>query len=88
MPALSYSHGDDLVSGGVAAGKARREDYFAHRYHQPGDEWTPDMDFRGEALDVTLLYNLGRKLATSGWPQWNAGSEFKEIRDKSADQRH
>jgi hypothetical protein len=46
------------------------------------------MDFRGEALDVTLLYNLGRKLATSGWPQWNADSEFKEIRDKSAAQRH
>jgi hypothetical protein len=46
------------------------------------------MDFRGEALDVTLLYNLGRKLATSGWPQWNTGSEFKDIRDRSAGQRH
>ncbi len=88
VPAMSFSPGDDLVNGGVAAGRAHREDYFAHRYHQPGDEWTPAMDFRGEALDVTLLYNLGRKLATSGWPQWNAGSEFKEIRDKSAAQRH
>jgi hypothetical protein len=46
------------------------------------------MDFRGEALDVTLLYNLGRKLATSGWPQWNPGSEFKEIRESSAGRRH
>ena len=88
VPAMSFSPGDDLVNGGVSAGRARREDYFAHRYHQPGDEWTPAMDFRGEALDVTLLYNLGRKLATSGWPQWNEGSEFKEIRDRSAAQRH
>jgi Zn-dependent M28 family amino/carboxypeptidase len=88
VPAMSFSPGDDLVNGGVAAGRAHREDYFAHRYHQAGDEWTPSMDFRGEALDVTLLYNLGRKLATSGWPQWNAGSEFKEIRDRSAAQRH
>ena len=88
VPAMSFSPGDDLVNGGVSAGRAHREDYYAHRYHQPGDEWTPDMDFRGEALDVTLLYNLGRKLATSGWPQWNAGSEFKEIRDSSASQRH
>jgi Zn-dependent M28 family amino/carboxypeptidase len=88
VPAMSFSPGDDLVNGGVAAGRAHREDYYAHRYHQPGDEWTPAMDFRGEALDVTLLYNLGRKLATSGWPQWNAGSEFKEIRDKSVGQRH
>jgi hypothetical protein len=46
------------------------------------------MDFRVEALDVTLLYNLGRKLATSGWPQWSPDSEFKEIREKSAAQRH
>jgi Zn-dependent M28 family amino/carboxypeptidase len=88
VPAMSFSPGDDLLSGGVSAGRAHREDYYAHRYHQPGDEWTPAMDFRGEALDVTLLYNLGRKLATSGWPQWNAGSEFREIRDKSAAQRH
>ena len=88
VPAMSFSPGDDLVNGGVVAGRAHREDYYAHRYHQPGDEWTPAMDFRGEALDVTLLYSLGRKLATSGWPQWNGGSEFKEIRDKSASQRH
>jgi Zn-dependent M28 family amino/carboxypeptidase len=88
VPAMSFSPGDDLVTGGAAAGRAHREDYFAHRYHQAGDEWTPTMDFHGEARDVTLLYNLGRKLATSGWPQWDAGSEFKEIRDKSASQRH
>ena len=88
VPAMSFSPGDDLINGGVAAGRAHREDYFAHRYHQAGDEWTPTMDFRGEALDVTLLYNLGRKLATSGWPQWDASSEFKEIRDKSAGQRN
>jgi Zn-dependent M28 family amino/carboxypeptidase len=87
VPAMSFSPGDDLLSGGVSAGRAHREDYYAHRYHQPGDEWTPAMDFRGEALDVALLYGVGRKLATSGWPQWNAGSEFKEIRDKSAAQR-
>lgn len=88
VPAMSFSPGDDLVNGGVSVGRTYREDYYAHRYHQPGDEWTPALDFRGEALDVTLLYNLGRKLATAGWPQWNTGSEFKEIRDKSASQRH
>jgi Zn-dependent M28 family amino/carboxypeptidase len=88
VPAMSFSPGDDLVNGGIPAGRAHREDYYAHRYHQPGDEWTPSMDFRGEALDVALLYSLGRKLATSGWPQWNAGSEFKQIRDESASRRH
>jgi len=88
VPPMSLSAGEDLVNGGVAEGRAHREDYYAQRYHQPGDEWTPAMDFRGEALDVTLLYNLGKKLAASGWPQWTAGSEFKQIRDASAGQRH
>ena len=88
VPAMSFSPGDDLVNGGTAFGRARREDYYAHRYHQPNDEWTPTMDFRGEALDVTLLYDIGRKLATAGWPQWDAGSEFKQVRDQSANQRH
>jgi Zn-dependent M28 family amino/carboxypeptidase len=88
VPAMSLSAGEDLVNGGVAAGRAHREDYYAHRYHQPGDEWTPSMDFRGEAQDVVLLYNLGRKLATSGWPQWNVDSEFRQSREASADQRH
>jgi Zn-dependent M28 family amino/carboxypeptidase len=87
VPSMSFSPGDDLVNGGVAAGRARREDYFAHRYHQPGDEWTPAMDFHGEAQDVALLYSLGKKLATSEWPQWNPGSEFEEIRDQSASRR-
>jgi hypothetical protein len=88
VPAMSFSPGDNLVNGGVAAGRAHREDYYAHRYHQPGDEWTPNMDFRGEAQDVSLLYSLGKELATSGWPEWSSGSEFKAIRDQSASQRH
>jgi Zn-dependent M28 family amino/carboxypeptidase len=87
VPAISFAAGDDLVNGGTAAGRARREDYYAHRYHQPGDEWTPEMDFHGAAQDVSLLFKYGKELATSGWPQWNTGSEFKEARDKSADQR-
>jgi Zn-dependent M28 family amino/carboxypeptidase len=87
VPALSFSPGDDLVNGGIPVGRARREDYFAHRYHQPGDEWTPSMDFRGEALDVALLYSLGTKLAASGWPQWSMGSEFRQIRDESRSKR-
>ncbi len=88
VPALSVESGEDLVTGGVAVGHAKHEDYNAHRYHQPGDEWTPSMDFQGEAKDVALLYSLGRKLATAGWPQWNSGSEFKEVRDTSAARRH
>jgi len=44
---------------------------------------------KAEALDVTLLYNVGRSLADSTrWPEWKAGSEFKALRDQSAQKRH
>ncbi len=88
VPGLSLESGEDLYDGGKAAGQAFRADYVAHRYHQPADEWRSDWDLRGEAIDVGLLYTLGRELADSdAWPQWKAGAEFKTIRDQTADQR-
>jgi Zn-dependent M28 family amino/carboxypeptidase len=88
VPAVSFRPGDDLVNGGKAKGVALREDFNAKKYHQPQDEWSESLDFTGEALDVTLLYNVGRSLADSTrWPDWKAGSEFKAIRDRSAQRR-
>ncbi len=88
VPGLSLESGEDLFNGGKAAGEAFRTDYVAHRYHQPADEWSADWDLRGEAIDVGLLYKLGRDLADSkDWPEWKKGAEFKTIRDASAAQR-
>jgi Zn-dependent M28 family amino/carboxypeptidase len=85
VPAISFRSGQNLVKGGAAAGKAASDAYTDKRYHQPADEWTPDWDLRGAAMDVGLLYTLGREMANSrGWPDWDAGSEFKPIRDRSA----
>jgi Zn-dependent M28 family amino/carboxypeptidase len=76
------------VNGGKEKGAALREDYNAKRYHQPKDEWNESLDFTGEALDVALLYDVGRSLADSArWPEWKAGSEFKALRDQSAQKR-
>jgi hypothetical protein len=76
------------VNGGKEKGVALREDFNAKKYHQPKDEWSESLDFTGEAQDVTLLYGIGRSLADSTrWPEWKAGSEFKALRDKSAQQR-
>ena len=35
VPMLYAEGGEDLVNGGVAAGRAAAEDYRANRYHQP-----------------------------------------------------
>ena len=89
VPAVSFRPGDDLVKGGKEKGVALREDFNAKKYHQPKDEWSESLDFTGEAQDVDLIYDVGRSLADSTrWPEWKAGSEFKAIRDQSAQQRH
>ncbi|HEY8002954.1 MAG TPA: M28 family metallopeptidase [Phenylobacterium sp.] len=88
VPALSFGSGQDLVKGGVAAGKAAREAYTRDRYHQPADEFDPNWDLSGMVNDLTIAFDLGERLANSReWPQWKAGSEFKAMRDKTASQR-
>ncbi|MGE5502469.1 MAG: M28 family metallopeptidase [Ignavibacteriales bacterium] len=88
VPAISVKAGVDLLKGGVAAGKAAADDYTAHRYHQPDDEWSPTWDLSGQVEDVNLLWRWGEDLANSTrWPGWKAGSEFKAVRDASTSLR-
>ncbi len=88
VPAMSMVSGRDLLSGGRAAGDAWTADYTAHRYHQPADEWSKDMNLKGQAEDAGLGFEIARHLAdTRDWPQWKATSEFKAIRDASAARR-
>lgn len=87
-PAISVKSGQDLVKGGRAAGSAAEVAYTRDKYHQPADEWSADWDLAGQVQDLELLYRMGRDLAQSDkWPGWNADSEFKAIRDKTAAER-
>jgi len=84
VPMLDVESGEDLVKGGVAAGKAAAEDYTEHRYHGPKDEYDPNWDWSGVVQEVQLFYMIGRDLAeTTDWPNWTQGDEFRAIRDKS-----
>ncbi|WP_295993805.1 M28 family metallopeptidase [Rugamonas sp.] len=88
VPAIFFLPGTDLLQGGTARGNTLLADYFQHRYHQPGDKYTPDWDLRGAADDGALLFDLGYALANSrAWPQWQPRSEFRAERDRSAAQR-
>ena len=88
VPMLDATSGEDLVVGGSAAGKAASEDYIAHRYHKPQDEYNPNWDWSGAVQDLQVYYTLGRKLAddTGLWPNWYKTAEFRAIRDKSRPQ--
>ncbi|WP_426014301.1 M28 family metallopeptidase [Caulobacter sp. DWR2-3-1b2] len=82
VPAISVGSGEDLVVGGKEAGQKGEEDYTTNRYHQPADEWRADWDLTGQAQDIGLFYEVGADLANSRvWPEWQAGSEFKALRD-------
>ena len=85
---MGIGGGPDLVDGGRAAGDRWVAAYTADAYHQPGDRWTPQLDFRGAAQDVEALGEMTRRLAFGrDWPTWSAASEFKGVRDATAAQR-
>jgi Zn-dependent M28 family amino/carboxypeptidase len=89
VPSLTADGGVDDVAKGAAFGKQKHDEYTAQRYHQPSDEYDArTWDLTGGLEDVGLVYLIGKKLAFgSAWPKWKAGSEFKAIRDSSAQER-
>jgi Zn-dependent M28 family amino/carboxypeptidase len=89
VPSLTADGGIDDVSKGKGYGKQKHDEYTAEHYHQPSDEYdAKTWDLSGGLQDIGLVYLIGKKLAFgSSWPQWKAGSEFKAIRDKSAQER-
>ena len=77
----------DLRAGGLAAGQKWLDAYMAC-YHQTCDRWSPDLNFQPAADEVELLYKVGRELADSrAWPGWKQGSEFRALREQSAERR-
>jgi len=85
VPALYAKGGLDDTARGPVWGRARLDDYMAHRYHQPSDQYTPDWDVRGAVEDLTLYYDVGNRVAhTRRFPRWYPNSEFRVSRDHRA----
>jgi Zn-dependent M28 family amino/carboxypeptidase len=79
IPAFSISEGMKFHGHDTAWGEAQAKDYVDHRYHQPSDEYKPEMDFRGDAVMGQFGYVLGEKAAsTSAIPAWLPGDEFEK----------
>lgn len=85
---MGMGGGHDLVRGGREAGDRWVQSFTDTCYHQSCDRWSPDWDLIGAVDDITLVLDVARQLANSrAWPQWNAGSEFRPVRDASAARR-
>jgi Zn-dependent M28 family amino/carboxypeptidase len=77
IPAFSVSEGMKYQGHDAAWGLAEAKEYVEHRYHQPADIYTPDMDFRGDALMAEFGYALAQKAASAAAvPAWLPGDEF------------
>ena len=83
VPALYADGGEDLIEGGIEAGKRAAEAYGRERYHSPKDEYDPaTWKLDGAIEDLELLYGVGNQLAAGdAWPNWYEGNPFKAKRD-------
>ena len=88
VPAVSFRSGSDLVDGGTERAAEIAAAYAAEDYHQQSDEWSPDWDLNGIVRDAQLIHAVAERLGNSEeWPNWAEGSEFKALRDASAEAR-
>ena len=88
VPAVSFRSGQDLTEGGAERAAEMARDYTANHYHQPSDEWSPDWRYDGITQDMLLIHRVATQLANGDmWPNWAEGSEFRALRDASAELR-
>ncbi|MEP6857393.1 MAG: M28 family peptidase [Gemmatimonadales bacterium] len=84
IPSVSIGPGVDYVGRPAGWGQKQAEDWTAHNYHQPSDEYRSDFDLTGAAQLGEIVYRLGVELGNArSVPVWNADAEFKAMRDAS-----
>ncbi len=85
VPSVSIGEGNDFVGRPKGWGTQQGEDYTAHRYHQPGDEYRPDFDLSGAVQLSNIVLSFARTLASDArWPTWNKDAEFQRKAKKPA----
>jgi Zn-dependent M28 family amino/carboxypeptidase len=82
IPSVSIGAGTDYVGRPAGWGVQQEDDYTAHRYHQPSDEYRPDFDLTGATQLADIVYRFGLSLGNARTvPTWNADAEFKALRE-------
>lgn len=84
VPAFSVSLGDKFAGQTREWGQERAREYTARHYHQPSDEYRPDMDFTSSAEIARFGLALGWQALGASTPiAWLPGDEFEATRLKS-----
>jgi Zn-dependent M28 family amino/carboxypeptidase len=83
IPSFSISEGVKYKGHDMAWGLEQANEYTEKHYHQPSDEYHPDMDFTGDAVMARFGFALGWEAASQ--PKvvgWERGDEFEAARLK------
>ena len=84
VPAFSLNEGMKYKGHDANWGMQQAQEYTSKRYHQPSDEYKPEMDFTGDAMMARFGFALGWKAASqAGTIGWQKGDEFEAAREKS-----
>ena len=87
IPSFSIDEGDLFRGHNRQWGTQQAEEYVSKHYHQPSDEYRPEMDFRGDAVMARFGIALGWEAANqSTMVGWKAGDEFEKAREASGSQ--
>ena len=84
IPSFSINEGMKYKGHTEAWGLEQERDYVEKHYHQPSDEYHPEMDFVGDSAMARFGFALGWEAA--GQPKlvgWQKGDEFEAARAKS-----
>ena len=84
IPAFSVEAGSLYEGHDRAWGQAQEKDYNENRYHNFSDNYTPDMDFRGNAKLARFGMEVGwEALNAKSSIEWTPGDEFEAARKAS-----
>ena len=84
VPAFSINEGEKFSGHDRDWGEKQAQDYNKNHYHQPSDEYRPEMDFTGDAVMAKFGIALGWKAANQPVKvEWQAGDEFEKARKAS-----
>jgi len=86
IPSFSINEGVKYKGHDEAWGLQQDQEYNEKHYHQPSDEYRPDMDFTGDATMARFGFILGWQAASlPKVVSWEKGDEFEAARLKSAE---
>jgi Zn-dependent M28 family amino/carboxypeptidase len=84
IPSFSINEGMKFKGHDEAWGLAQDKEYTEKHYHQPSDEYHPEMDFTGDSAMARLGFALGWEAASfTKLIGWQKGDEFEAARVKS-----